>query len=157
MNKKVNERVNEGMNERMNKGVNKGMNETEKKERNEKKKRRMRILWISRHVPLPKQLSELKRIFGDFELFQYSGFVRDAGHIIELKHLYNADEIVLVVPMTIIYHLVKAHNIYPIFPKMKSVETNTSSYDYCDPETGRKYVFEKFVRIKDIKIEEEEL
>lgn len=120
-------------------------------------KRRVRILWISRHPPLPKQLEELRRVFGEFELIQYAGFVKDAKHVVELMRMYRADEVVTIIPLTMIYHLVNEEKVYPIFPKMESLPNDSADYDYVDPGSGRKYRFAKFVRIRGFEIDEEDL
>lgn len=120
-------------------------------------KRKVRILWISRHPPLPRQVEELKRIFGEFELVQYAGFVKDADHVVELMKLYHADEVVTIIPMTIIYHLVNEKRVYPVFPKMERLPNDSLEYDYVDPGSGRKYRFVKFVRIRGFEIVEEDL
>lgn len=117
----------------------------------------VKILWISRHPPLDKQLSELKRIFGKYELVQYAGFVKDADHVVELMKKFNADEVVAVLPLTMLYYLVNEKKIYPIIPKMEKLPENSKEYDYVDEGSGRKYRFAKFVRLRDLKLIEEDL
>lgn len=119
--------------------------------------KKVRILWVSRHPPLPKQLIELEKIFGKYEIVQYAGFVRDAGHIVELMKLYRADEVVTVIPMTMIYHLVNDLGIHPIFPEMEQLPMDAppTECDYIDPGSGRKYRFKRFVRIRGFKIDKE--
>lgn len=114
-----------------------------------------RILWVSRHSPLPNQLKELDRIFKDYEVVQYNGFIRDAKHVVELMKSYKADEVVTILPMTIIYHLLKEEGIEPIFPEMERVTGD--DYDYVDPGTGKRYKFKRFVRIIDFEIVKREL
>ena len=115
-----------------------------------------RILWVSRHPPLLKQLQELQRIFGDYEIHQYAGFVRDVDHLVELMRLYQADEVVTILPLSIIYRLVAEKGIHPIWPEMEQVN-DLGQYDYEDPKSGRKYRFKRFIRVKSFRIEGEPL
>ncbi|MEM2365661.1 MAG: hypothetical protein QXL06_01830 [Nitrososphaerota archaeon] len=114
-----------------------------------------RILWISRHQPVERQKQELKRIFGDCEILQYRNMVRDADHVVELMTKSGADEIVTVLPMSIIMRLVEEKGIKPIYAVMETTEPEDA--DYIDHGSGRAYKFKKFVRIKEFKIVTEEL
>lgn len=115
-------------------------------------RRRVKILWVSRHPPLLKQMEELRRIFGDVEIVQYAGFVKDADHVVQLKEQYGADEVITILPMTMIYHLVKETGIKPIYPEVEPVPKNSKTFDFEDPKSKRKYVFKGFVRIIDFEI-----
>lgn len=114
--------------------------------------KKVRILWISRHPPLPKQIDELRRIFGDFDLVQYAGFVRDSNHVVELMRSYGADDVVVIIPYSIIYRLVKEFGIHPIFPEMEELKDDEGPADYVDVGSGRRYRFKRFVRIMDFNI-----
>lgn len=116
-----------------------------------------RILWISRHPPLLKQIEELKRIFGNIEIIQYASRVRDAKHVIELVETYNAHDVVTILPMTIIYHLVNVEGLKPIYPEMEEVPKNCKNFDYEDWGSGRRYRFKGFVRITGFIIEKQPL
>jgi len=107
-----------------------------------------RILWVSKHTPLPKQVEELKRIFGDIQLSQYAGFVKDVNHLMELVKVFNADEVVVVLPLTILYNLIKKTGLKPIIAEME--EVSGEQYDYIDEGSGRKYKFKGFARLMDI-------
>ena len=111
------------------------------------KKEVKRILWISRHPPLPKQIEELRRIFGNIELIQYAGFVKDDKHVAELIKMYKADDVVCIIPMSMIYHIVRDMKIYPLFPEMELLPNDAKEYDYMDQKTGKKYRHVKFTRI----------
>lgn len=118
--------------------------------------KRKKILWISRHPPLKKQLDELRRIYGDFELIQYAGYVKDSEEVVNLMKTYGADDIVVILPMTMIYYLVNELGVKPVWPEIERVNDD-EDYDYQDPKTGRKYRFKRFVRIHGFEIIKEEL
>lgn len=112
------------------------------------------ILWISRHPILPKQKQELRRIFGECEVWQFKNKVRDIAHIFELIQKSKADEVVTVLPLSIIMQLVE-RGIKPLYAVMKS--TNPEDADYIDEGTGRAYKFTKFVRIVKFEMVTEDL
>lgn len=117
----------------------------------------MRILWVSRHPPLYKQIKELERIFGNVEIVQFAGFVKDAEHIIQLMKIYEADDVAVVLPLSMIYRLVEDYHVHPIFPEMELLPNGAEQYDYEDPKSKRKYRFKQFVRIKAFDIVKEPL
>lgn len=112
-----------------------------------------RILWISRHPPLPKQVKELERIFGKIQLFQYASGVRDADHVIRLIKQYHADEVVTILPLSIIMRLCE-NGVKPLWPEC--VQTDRD-FDFIDEGSGRRYRFIRFVRVKAVKLETEPL
>ncbi|MEM4592326.1 MAG: hypothetical protein QW196_02895 [Sulfolobales archaeon] len=111
-----------------------------------------RILWISRHPPLPKEVEALERAFGKVQILQYAGFVRDVDHVIQLIKQYRADEVVTILPLSIIMRLCE-RGIKPLFPECIQVEGE--DYDFVDEGSGRKYKFIRFVRVKAVKLETE--
>jgi len=113
-----------------------------------------RILWISRHPPLPRQVDELKRLFGDIELWQYSEHIRDADHVLSLKQIFVADEVVAVLPLTILKHLTE-RGLKPIYAEMEPCEPEEA--DYIDPGTRKSYRFKEFKRLAGVKLELEPL
>lgn len=112
-----------------------------------------KILWISKHPPLLKQIQELNRRFGTVEIIQYAGFVIDANHVKQLILKYQADDVVTILPLTMIQKLCEL-GIKPIYPKIRQVSSDPC--DYTD-KSGRKYVFEKFVRVLNVKMITEDL
>jgi len=120
------------------------------------KKKRFRILWISRHPILKSQENELKRLFGEVEIIWWNKSVINVGHVLDLMKYNKADEVVAVLPLSIIQYLVK-EGVYPLFSEMEYVGDKNSDVpaEYIDERTGRKYRFKQFVRIKDIIIVKE--
>ncbi len=109
-----------------------------------------RILWVARHPPIPKQLQELRRVFGEIELHIWDKPVKNADHLHQLKQQHQADEMVLVLPLWIIYHYIKKYRDQPIWAQMQEVPP-TQPYDIS--AGGRFYRFIEFRRIIDIKLE----
>jgi len=106
-----------------------------------------RILWISRHPPLPKEVEALEKAFGKVQVFQYASSVRDADHVIRLVEQYGADEVVTILPLSIIMRLCE-RGLHPIWPEC--VQVNGEEYDFVDEGSGRKYKFIRFVRVKKV-------
>lgn len=109
-----------------------------------------KILWLSRHEILPAQRKELERIFGDIEIIKHSEKVENDEHVINLIKKYNADEIVAVLPLSIIARIVE-RGIKPIFAKMDVVDDDFDS-ERDVIHAGRHYRFSHFERIEQIKI-----
>jgi hypothetical protein len=112
-----------------------------------------RIIWFSRHNPLPKQRQELKRLFGEnAEILIDAQPFSTADDVVKRFHDAGADEMVIVAPLSVIDAITK-RGIQPLFAEMEVV----SCGDYDVVAAGRKYKFVKFVRIKSILVEKEEL
>lgn len=113
-----------------------------------------RVLWISRHPPIPKEIEALERAFGKVQIFQYAGFVRDADHVIQLIKQYRADEVVTILPLSIIMRLCE-RGVRPLWPEC--VQAEGDDYDFIDENSGRKYKFVRFVRVKGVRLDTEPL
>lgn len=112
-----------------------------------------KILWLSRHNPIPAQITELKRIFGGNTEIAVDN--RSFANSNEIKKRYKAggySDIVLVAPLSVMKELI-ATGIKPLFAKMEICSNN----DYDVEAYGRYYRFDRFVRVTGISIEEEEL
>jgi hypothetical protein len=123
------------------------------------------ILWISRHPPLRIQRKVLKELFGDISFTLWETGVRDAEHAIELKKMFDADEIVTILPLTIVQKLCEL-GIYPLYPEMKLIHDNCKvegcvefnpDTDYIDFNAKKHWRFSRFVRVKDVKMICEEI
>ena len=112
-----------------------------------------KIMWFSRHKPLPSQKKELKRIFGKDTILVIDNRVfKNAREIIERMNEFKIDDIVVVAPLTVIKHLTEA-GIKPIWAEMKVCNKSEAETE----ANGRYYKFVKFRRIKSVKVEFEEL
>lgn len=114
----------------------------------------MKIMWFSRHAPIPKQITELMRIFGDNTkvIIDPKPF-SNADDVIERYKKSGSDEMVIVAPMTVINELLK-RGIKPLYAEMEQVN---SGEEYDVEANGRKYKFLKFTRIVKIDIIKEDL
>ena len=119
----------------------------------------VKILWISRHEPLPAQEQELKEIFGEVEIIRYKFTVRDVDHVLALKKALKADELVCVLPLSILRQLCE-RGVHPLMAVMEAIhicendpcpqfDPNT---DWIDPGSKRHYRFQKFERLLKIEI-----
>ena len=112
-----------------------------------------KILWLSRHNPLPSQISELKRIFGKDVEVVIDPQPFDNAEDIALRFKNGGyDEMVVVAPLSVIQRLTEL-GIKPLWAEMKRVSKEEAETSV----SGRYYKFIKFKRIKGIKIEFEEL
>ena len=117
----------------------------------------MRILWVSRHYPVPKQINELKRLFGEETVIVMDRKpFKNAEDIARRMYLKGCKEVVIVAPIHIMRDLTM-ENISPIRAEMECVLDDDADYDVL--ANGRRYNFKQFVRIKDvmIKIQKEEV
>lgn len=113
-----------------------------------------RVLWISRHPPLQKEVEALERALGKIQLLQYADFVRDADHVMQLVKQYGADEVVTILPLSIIMRLCE-RGVRPLWPEC--VQVKGDDYDFVNERSGRKYKFVGFVRVRGVKIDGEPL
>lgn len=65
----------------------------------------IKILWVSRHNPLPEQVDELTSVFGDIEITQYTDVVYSVGQLLEIYDDGMFDEMVVVLPVEMIRQL----------------------------------------------------
>lgn len=106
-----------------------------------------RILWVSRHPPVKKQLEELRKRFGPrVTIVNITRIIRSADEVIKLKEEMHCDEVVAVLSMWLIEELVKKGE-KPIVAIMRKKRIKGKPT----------LVHEKFVRITDMKIVFEEL
>ncbi|RLG50049.1 MAG: hypothetical protein DRN90_00300 [Thermoproteota archaeon] len=130
----------------------------------------VKILWVSRHNPLPSQVKELERKLGKIEIVQFAERVPNAEFVIELAKKHGAKIIVPVLPLSIIARLVELANkedITVLWAEMEQVKMlyNPVPFQDYDPtiETvvaaGESYKvmrFKRFHKIKAIRLELEE-
>jgi len=122
-----------------------------------KAKKSFTILWLSRHPVLESQKAELKRLYGeDVKIVWWNKTVKNSGHVLDLMREKGADDVVAVLPLSIIDYLTK-EGVYPLFSEMEYVGDKNSDApaEYVDERTGRKYRFKRFVRIKAVIIMKE--
>jgi len=130
-----------------------------------------KVLWISRHRPLPAQLSALSDKLGPFELIRHSEPLSTANDAVKIIKEHNANYVVPVLPLSFITLLVQAtkrENFVVLRAEMENLhncvehpcpdynpETDTimQSKDFTSGETiHRHFRFREFVVLKDIQI-----
>jgi len=99
---------------------------------------RYTILWVSRHRPLPAQITELKRKLGSIKVVMLSGVVPNAEYVVEVARKYNADIIVPVLPLSFIARLAelsRKQGFTVLFVRMDAIAQTT-------PEKATKLIAE---------------
>jgi len=112
-----------------------------------------KILWMSQHRPLPVQLDALRRLFGEADVQQDPRPFSSAEEIAERYRAGGYNDMVVVAPLSVIARLVDL-GIKPLWCRMdqiKSAENADITY------RGRHYKFNRFLRVKALRLEFEEL
>ena len=93
-----------------------------------------RVFWLSRHTMTEAQMADLNRIYGDVELIQHEGSVRDAAEVLELAK--DCDVLAVVLPPAILANLVNPRgNSKPVIrAKANRVPTGRT---VLNPATGK--------------------
>lgn len=113
-----------------------------------------RIVWMSQHTPTKRQRAALTAIFPSHLLIIDHRSFDGADDIVARFRKANADEMVVVAPLTVVRELVK-RGIRPIYAEMRQLK--------CDhPEvevraSGRCYKFLRFSRVTDVLLKLEEV
>jgi hypothetical protein len=136
----------------------------------------MKVLWVSRHYPLPAQLAELQRIYGaDVEIVQMQGVIPNAEAVVQKAKEVGAEVIVPVLPLSMIARLAemqKKEGFTLLFAKMNAIASVKNLEDakritmeaperrtittYSDGVV-RVFEFERFERIVEVKLVTEAL
>lgn len=84
----------------------------------------MRVVWASRHKPLPAELHEIKRLFPNAELIYLHAKIPNAEWLLEFTTKVGASAVVAILPLSFLYRFVELanrHNITVVIPKMKEL------------------------------------
>lgn len=112
----------------------------------------MRIIWFSRHNPLPSQIAELKKIFGDdVEIVQDPEPFSSAEDVVERFLKSGAYEMVIVAPLSVIGKICE-YGIKPLWAEMQQVDPSEAEVIV----SGRGYKFVRFRRVKRLNLEFED-
>jgi hypothetical protein len=111
----------------------------------------MKILWLSRHKPLPAQIAELERLFGNVMVTIDPKPFSSAEEIVARFRAGGYDEMVVVAPLSVIAHLTEM-GIQPLWAEMKQIPAPSHDYTREVEANGRWYRFERFRRIKEVQI-----
>jgi len=112
-----------------------------------------KILWLSQHKPLAVQILALKKMFGpDVKIIQDPKPFSSAEEIVQQYKAGGYDDMAIVAPLSVISKLTEM-GIKPLWCQMdqvKSLEESDITY------RGRYYKFNRFRRIKSVRIEFED-
>lgn len=124
-----------------------------------------RILWLSRHDPLPSQEAALRSLFGaDMQIVRDARLQRlvgDAPALAEQIRRAGCDEFVIVAPLSIIAVLVD-QGLRPLWAEMERVPPDDPRAEVRMPGHGtsaapRCFRFDRFRRITGVQLEFNEL
>src|SRR3990167_9878459 len=101
-----------------------------------------RILWLSQHRPLSRQIAELRRIFGEVEVLQDVNPFSSAEDIVQRVRDGGYDETVVVAPLSVIAKLCEL-GLRPLWAEMEQMQNRR---DAEVSVRGRHYRFLKFRR-----------
>ena len=107
-----------------------------------------KILWLSRHEPLPVQVAELERLFGEVEIRQDVNPFKNAVEIKQRFEHGGYDDLVVVAPLWVIFHLTEL-GIQPLWADMQEVLLGEKFHLTFN---GRFYFFNRFKRIVGVEI-----
>ena len=68
---------------------------------------RIRVLWVSKHLPLPAQVHELEAKLGKVAIYVMRGKIASAEEVMEVAKKLGADYVVPVLPLSIVARLVE--------------------------------------------------
>jgi hypothetical protein len=111
----------------------------------------MKILWLSRHNPLPAQVAELERLFGNVEVAIDPKPFSSAEEIMARFRAGGYDEIVVVAPLSVIAKLTEM-GMKPLWAEMKQISSHFPDPTREVEVNGRWYRFERFRRIAKVQI-----
>jgi hypothetical protein len=110
-----------------------------------------KILWLSRHRPLPAQIAELERIFGHVTVTMDPQPFSSAEEIMARFRAGGYDEMVVVAPLSVIARLIEM-GIKPLWAEMKQIPSPSPDPSREVEANGRWYRFERFRRIAKVQI-----
>ena len=123
----------------------------------------IRLLWMSRHLPTPRQRIELGRLFPDASLRIDPKPFADAADVMRRIRESRADELICVAPLSVLQKL-SGYGICPIVADMElcspddtEAEVTSEGSGYHNGRPSRTYKFVRFRRLMGIEITYEEI
>ena len=132
-----------------------------------------KVLWVSRHPPIPAQIRELDRVFNGTTIYQLTGRIPNAEYIDEVAKTLNIKYIVAVLPLSMIARLTEIAEkrwyrvLWAEMEEIKQIDREPVPGKDYDPDrevwirgyegTFKIMRFKKFHRIKRIVMEMEEV
>lgn len=117
----------------------------------------MKILWVSRHQPLPRQLAELERLFGTVQVTQDPKPFSSAEDIVRRFQQAGYDDIVVVAPLSVLARLIDL-GIRPLWADMERVSDRFLAEVTMQRKSGRVdlFCFSRFRRVTALRMEFED-
>lgn len=116
-----------------------------------------RILWLSRHPPIPAQRRELERLWPGCSIDQQVSPYLDAAEIARRVRDDGYDELVVVAPLSVIDHLCR-RGLRPLRAEMEPVPRVGPCDRDCEVDVGSRRVrFREFRRITRLHLDTEPL
>jgi len=112
----------------------------------------MKVYWLSKHKPLKSQLRELNRLFDSAEVVYDENPFDDIRKIIKRFTESGAVDMVAIVPLSVLVRL-NEEGIKPLIPRMRRCTEQEAEIR----KGGVFYRFVRFARLKDIRVEVEDL
>ncbi len=112
-----------------------------------------KVYWMSRHAPLPSQVAELRRLFGEDVVIEQDPKPFDSvDDILARFRASGADELLIVAPLSVIAQIVQ-RGVKPLWAEMQACSPDEAEVEAA----GRYYRFVRFRRIAGIEIKFEEV
>jgi hypothetical protein len=119
-----------------------------------------KIIWYSQHDPLPVQIAELERLFGEVEIDHQGQRMDDVNNIIRYFRQSSAVEIVVVAPLSVIGKICEA-GIRPLWADMTEVDPAGADVVIQKRRQGQSvnvgYKFQGFKRVVRLALEFEDI
>jgi hypothetical protein len=115
----------------------------------------VKVLWVSRNNPIPSQIKELQKLFGDdVNIHLDNKPFSAAGDIVTRFRKGNYDEMVLIAPLTVC-KVMCDFGIKPLWSEMKRVPPSQSEVTVFNTReriegSERHYKFIKFKRLESV-------
>lgn len=116
-----------------------------------------KVVWMSQHVPLVRQLGELERLFPDHHLVIDARSFDSADDIIARFRAMGGHELVVVAPLDVKRAIIQ-RGIRPIWAEMEQVPCRSNRVEVrIGRRRPRCYRFKEFHRLRDITLSLEPL
>jgi hypothetical protein len=103
-------------------------------------KTKVKVLWVSRHAPLPCQIELLRQRLGDVEVIRFEGHIPNAEFVVDLLKQVGAKYVLPVLPLSFIARLVelaRQNGFVVLWGRMRTLATTKN------PEEAQRIVNER--------------
>lgn len=114
-----------------------------------------KILWLSRHALTDEQLADLRRIYGQIEVYQHNQTVKSAQEVVSIATEHGCDILAVVLPPNILSELTNPRvNTKPVIrAKANRIPTGQTTVNPANGKEEQEFMFqhagwERVVRIE---------